>query len=997
MLRNRLRWTSVLSGALVLASIQSWPQIVAAQDKQQDELAARMLESLGTKKGLCSVLGSKTGTLAVALGRDGQYLVHGLCTSNDSVSLARQAIDEADLQGVVSAESGDVAHLPYSNDIVNLLVVEDLSAVLADGLTLNELLRVLRPGGVAWLSTPDGKDADGSTAFTRQLAVAGDDRSLALLDPVDTWVRIRKSRPASMDDWTHQRGSASGNPVSADTQVGVPTGVRWVAGPNWPTGDRKASVPSAVASDQHLAVVFEDEVDTPEGTVRENSLIVRDVYNGLRLWRRKADSMELVSAGGRVYTKVDGKLVALDGETGELLLTFNVDEPGGFLLSDGLLLVGSSKGVTALDIASGETRWSAPQVPTKMRAGDGLLFVHVDNSRRGSDSQLVCFELKSGKQKWQASTKAWAKEAAFELIFYSDGVLVTASSKGNHAVSAEDGSHLWDYTYPRIGHGGSFAKVMASGGLVWVHTANSQGTGQYAWEGLEPQTGKVAKRILQPKEFTYKHRCSYDVATQQLFLCGSMDFANLETGEYQHFGASRTSCRTAGLVPANGLIYTFPHACGCYVMLRGFLALETRPQVVPAPSAAERLQKGPKYGVDLAPIETNFSDWPMYRRDATRSGSSLANGPSELSQLWERTIVDHVPESVELEWDHKDGGRLTSPVVAGGLAFVASTDQHQLSAVDAVSGEPRWSFTTGGRIDCPPTIDGRRCLFGSRDGWVYCVTVDDGELIWRFRGSPRDRRIVAYGQVESARPVVGGVLVYDGLAYFVVGRHSASDGGLLVQAVNPATGELVWAEPVTGHDGVPDVLTGGKGTIQMASWEVAASTGKPRNAGEWRLRGGRLGMLNDAWYKRPIAIRRNLSDWASADRPKGQMLAFNDTATCGYRACGKINTGNGTMSGNAVLFAKPDAGKEWSVEMPTTARMRGMVLAGDRLYVAGLLYADDKGGGAHSGVRVYNLTDSKLLAEHAIQDELVHDCLAVANGRLYVSTQDGRLICLGTK
>ena len=77
--------------------------------------------------------------------------------------------------------------------------------------------------------------------------------------------------------------------------------------------------------------------------------------------------------------------------------------------------------------------------------------------------------------------------------------------------------------------------------------------------------------------------------------------------------------------------------------------------------------------------------------------------------------------------------------------------------------------------------------------------------------------------------------------------------------------------------------------------------------------------------------------------------------------------------------------------------MRGMVLAGDRLYVAGLLYEDKDGKGAANGVRVYNLADGKLLSEYEIEDQLVHDCLAIASGRLYVSTQGGRLICLGTK
>jgi hypothetical protein len=37
------------------------------------------------------------------------------------------------------------------------------------------------------------------------------------------------------------------------------------------------------------------------------------------------------------------------------------------------------------------------------------------------------------------------------------------------------------------------------------------------------------------------------------------------------------------------------------------------------------------------------------------------------------------------------------------------------------------------------------------------------------------------------------------------------------------------------------------------------------------------------------------------------------------------------------------------------------------------------------------------LAEYVVDDRLVHDCLAVADGRLYISTEEGKLICLGSQ
>ena len=67
-----------------------------------------------------------------------------------------------------------------------------------------------------------------------------------------------------------------------------------------------------------------------------------------------------------------------------------------------------------------------------------------------------------------------------------------------------------------------------------------------------------------------------------------------------------------------------------------------------------------------------------------------------------------------------------------------------------------------------------------------------GEMVWRLRATPDTERIVAYGQVESAWPVAGSVLVMDGRAYFAAGRQPLADGGIFLFAVDPLTGERDW-------------------------------------------------------------------------------------------------------------------------------------------------------------------------------------------------------------
>ena len=90
------------------------------------------------------------------------------------------------------------------------------------------------------------------------------------------------------------------------------------------------------------------------------------------------------------------------------------------------------------------------------------------------------------------------------------------------------------------------------------------------------------------------------------------------------------------------------------------------------------------------------------------------------------------------------------------------------------------------------------------------------------------------------------------------------------------------------------------------------------------------------------------------------MLAFNDEATCGYRASTRVSGGDGKMSGSATLFSKPEkSGKDWSIKLPLGVRIRGMALTEKRLYVAGRLY-DTANSKPRNVVRIYDMATGKM-------------------------------------
>ncbi|HYW78041.1 MAG TPA: PQQ-binding-like beta-propeller repeat protein, partial [Thermoguttaceae bacterium] len=275
-------------------------------------------------------------------------------------------------------------------------------------------------------------------------------------------------------------------------------------------------------------------------------------------------------------------------------------------------------------------------------------------------------------------------------------------------------------------------------------------------------------------------RCYSGKGTERFYIAPNrgVEFVDLFGDEHTQNDWTRGSC-TYGVLPCNGTLYVPPNPCFCYpgVKVTGFNAYVGADATDNAKrQMPDRLQRGPAYGASTAELSDVTADsWPTYRHDARRSGGSRAVVSAKLHPSWQ----------IEL------GGRLTQPVVADGIVYVASKDAHTVYAIDEQSGRSRWRFTAEGRIDSPPTIDGRRILFGSAGGCVYCLRAQSGELVWRLRAATTDRQIVAFGQLESPWRVHGSVLVENGVAYVTAGRSTNLDDGIFVFGIDPETGKVL--------------------------------------------------------------------------------------------------------------------------------------------------------------------------------------------------------------
>ncbi len=670
------------------------------------------------------------------------------------------------------------------------------------------------------------------------------------------------------------------------------------------------------------------------------------------------------------------------------------------------------------------------------------------------------------------------------------------------ALAAETGKTLWTAKHPRSGHQ-SPEDLLVVGGLVYSG-AIAVGGDSGVFTGLDPHSGQVKKRFPPDvKTYWFHHRCHPSKATERYLLPSrtGIEFVDPQAEHWTPHHWVRGGC-IYGIMPCNGLVYAPPHSCGCYLeaKLCGFNALAAESELLKKRREAsddQRLERGSAYpplplgegrgeeSADQAyrPHPATSSppspkgrggDWPTYRHDAARSGFTKATVPTDLNRGWQTEL----------------GGRLSSVVVAGGKLFVASVDTHTVHALDADSGKPVWSYTAGGRVDSPPTIWHGRVLFGSADGWVYCLRAADGVLVWRFRAAPADLRMTAFEQIESVWPVHGSVLVEDDVLYCVAGRSMFLDGGLRLLRLDPQTGRklsetvLDDRDPESGKNlqihvkgltmpvALPDVLSSDGRHVYMRSQrfdltgvrQQVAPLPVQEQAGEGTHLFCQVGFLDDSWFFRSYwlygrAMGGGYGGWFRAGRlvPSGRIMVFDDDNVYGYGRKPQYMVNASVLEyhlyaadrqirpesvrrvrkSNAPINAKSDkknanssdwkvregfsmdklwgADVRWSNGRPPLL-VRAMVLAGPTLLVAGppnlanerrAFYQPDdpaiRGALARQDAALrgqkgalllaVSATGGKKLAEHPLQSPPVFDGMAAANGRLYLSTRDGRVVC----
>ena len=891
-----------------------------------EEEAKIILEKSGIRGGIIVHVHCEDGVLTEKLKADDNFLVQGLDPAVENVQKAREYISQKQAYGPISVDRLVESRLPYTDNMINLIVAEDLGDISKE-----EAMRVLTPNGVL---------------MTRGLF---------------GWTKTVKPRPAEMDEWNQYLYNAGNNPVSRDLTISPVKHYQWVGGPQWGRHhDTTASMSALVSARGRIFYIIDEGPLESVQLPAENYLVARDAFNGTILWKKPIPEWQdhlfpmksgpaylprrLVAVGDRVYVTlgIDAPLSELNAATGEVLRTFpGTDETSEIILSDDtlFLVIGRPEKTTenytstttyvwdraqeartdwawskkpgqimALDTKRGNAEWTKeyPVGPLSLSADAKAVYFY-------NGERLVSLDRKTGNENWQSDpmqTRKFDTAYAPRLVVSDDVLVFSMGGESDFApgsmmaLSAVDGKKLWEAPQPLSGHY-SPEDIFVIDGLVWTGAIAFSGENTGTYTGRDLHTGEVVNEFPCDADVYWFHqRCYPSKATEKYILPSrtGLEFVDLEQEHWDINHYTRGGC-FYGVMPSNGLVYTPPNACSCYLeaKLEGFGALGGAHASEPdleKESAGNRLEKGPAYDVKITD-DSAAGDWPTYRHDANRSAYTTSAVSSDLDTQWKTTL----------------GGKLSSPVVSGNRMYVSQINSHAVYALDASSGNTLWKYTAGGRVDSPPTIYQGRVLFGSTDGYVYCLNSADGALVWRYRAAPIDRRMMYFEQLESVWPVHGTVLIQDDKVYCVAGRTMFLDGGMRLLQLNPRTGEKISEfvmneiDPETGENlhskiesldmpvALSDILSSDGKHIYMRSQQFDMDGNRTfigvrdvrDQAGDGAHVFSPIGFLDDSQYYRSYmmygkSVKGGWGSWEIMAKvtPSGRLIAVNGDTVFGF-------------------------------------------------------------------------------------------------------------------
>lgn len=786
-------------------------------------IVRKITSRLRWSRGIALDVGPGDGHLAREIVAATELVVHGVEPDGANAMALRRAFQSAGIDGSrLVVQQGRLDRLAYPDRSANLVICGDEFISGPRGRSAREIHRVLSPNGIAVVGR--GAAVKGAEALTRQQLEAwladGGVTTFEIDESDGLWAIITHEASAGDDEWTHRNHDAANTLASRDE---IPfTTYR----PQWMADYRPGLASAAVAVAGGRVIVA--GLSYPEHPDTTPYVQVLDAFTGVELWARVGHKelpidappgtygnrefcCNYAVAGDTFYFLGNQLCHAIDLKDGVISRSLPIPaeaEPtkddvwlhvacvgdalfGGVGESPNVVVDwnsmnyrGRCRAVFSIDRKTGRPNWVkkvSASTSSLTITGDRLYYCDPDLTLHALDSA-------TGSEVWSRPTELPKGSEVAGCAAYLDrlwvlynpplldrrGGLLTGAGllKAGHnrrmldSFATDDGRHLFacDFGIPVAGFTFAGNEVLGtqqhSSGLSSVDVA----TGKRNWLRTNWRL-KCTASLATPNCLIYR---STETSILDLTSVSSEDSAAQPRTSF--FGGFRPTC-TFAAIPAHGMFFIQAPGCRCPSPIRASITLAPGEPAEPI-AAADRKISGEAFDrkIDELPDEPVWATWRADRRHSGRVEGTIM---LPLRQTW----------SVKLN-------REPSPLCAArGLVFVGMRDG-AVRALDASSGEPRWTYPAGAAIQGSPFLWQGRLYVGDADGWVHCLRQDDGGSIWRFRAARATDRLVDHGRFASIWPVAGGVLVHEGTAYFAAGRLPSE--GTMVHAVDARTGEAKW-------------------------------------------------------------------------------------------------------------------------------------------------------------------------------------------------------------
>jgi len=520
------------------------------------------------------------------------------------------------------------------------------------------------------------------------------------------------------------------------------------------------------------------------------------------LWKANVAGIQTyISAfDGMIFVGTKTSVVALDKETGNVLWETEIPMPRtwpiAYKIDDAHMVVESS----CLDPKTGDILWTS----SEFCADTGIFSANVYSP----EEEMFYIKVDSYIEAWSFSDPSNPPTSVWKTYVpgggktgigttYGDGKVFPGSFENQQmALDAKTGEVLWttltkgpmifsgSYYQDRFLRGGTDDNTMycfnaTNGEVLWTYTPDTDGyftTGCAVAYGMVYELNKDGYLYALDIE-TGKPVWTYKGPDDTLLWPGMPTVADgkvyATTGQVAQYGGQVGTSEFACLDAYTGqLIWKLPIealapresvavAYGHLYLIPGNVTT-----AVDAISGSEYTTMNQVWAIGSSSIPV--SSWPMWRHDAAHS-STAPEGPSNLTLAWKFTT---------------NGAVISSPSVADGVVYVGSQDKN-IYAIEAWSGNLIWKFTTEGAVESSPAVANGKVYTGGDDGYVYCLDAYNGSLIWKtFVNGDLP---YTYGSlVLKSSPAVVGDRVYIG----------SLDGYLY--ALDANNGNVVWKTETEG-------------------------------------------------------------------------------------------------------------------------------------------------------------------------------------------------------